>query len=84
MKQGAWIINVARGGMIDEEALYSSLKQGFLAGAALDVFEKEPYAGPLRELDNVILTSHIGSYAKESRIEMEIQSVHNLLTCISK
>ena len=79
MKDGAWLINVARGGAVDEEALFNSLKDGRLAGAALDVFKKEPYDGPLKELDNVILTPHIGSYAKEARVEMEIQAAKNLV-----
>ena len=50
-----------------------------MSGAALDVFEEEPYKGPLAELDNVILTPHIGSYAKEARIKMKIDAVENLL-----
>lgn len=79
MKKGAWLINTSRGGLVDEEALYFSLKDGYLSGAALDVFENEPYTGPLYELDNVILTPHIGSYARESRIEMEMQAVRNLI-----
>lgn len=79
MKKGAWLINTSRGNVVDEFALYEYLKNGHLSGAALDVFEEEPYKGPLRELDNVILTPHIGSYAKEARIEMEMQAVENLL-----
>lgn len=79
MKKGSWLVNVSRGGLIDEDALYLSLKHGHLAGAALDVFDKEPYNGPLKDLDNVVITPHIGSYAKESRIEMEIETVRNLL-----
>lgn len=79
MKKGAWLINTSRGGVVDEGALCEALENRHLAGAALDVFEQEPYAGPLRELDNVILTPHIGSYAKEARIKMEIQAVENLL-----
>ncbi len=79
MKRGSWLINASRGGLVDEKALYDALKKGHMAGAALDVFENEPYTGPLTELDNVILTPHIGSYAKEGRIEMEIQAVQNLL-----
>jgi D-3-phosphoglycerate dehydrogenase len=79
MKDGAWLINVSRGGTVDESTLYENLKNGHLAGAALDVFEQEPYNGSLKELDNVILTPHIGSYAKEARIEMERQAVENLL-----
>lgn len=79
MKKGSWIVNASRGGLIDEGALYRVIKEGHIAGAALDVFDQEPYAGPLRELDNVILTPHIGSYAKEARIQMEMDSVDNLL-----
>ena len=48
-------------------------------GAGLDVFNIEPYSGPLSKLDNVILTPHIGSYAKEIRIQMEIEAVQNLI-----
>jgi len=79
MKKGAWLINCARGGVVNEQALFKLLKQGHLSGAALDVFEHEPYSGPLAELDNVILTPHIGSYAREARIEMELQATKNLL-----
>lgn len=78
MKKGAWLVNTSRGGVVDEKVLYEHLKNGYLAGAALDVFEEEPYAGPIKELDNVIVTPHIGSYAKEARVEMEIQTVENL------
>jgi D-3-phosphoglycerate dehydrogenase len=79
MNKGSWLINVSRGGVVDEKALYKFLKDGWIYGAALDVFEKEPYNGPLKELDNIILTSHIGSYAKEVRIKMEKEAVENLL-----
>jgi len=84
MKEGAWIVNVARGGVVDEKALFSALQDGHLAGAALDVFEKEPYNGPLKKLENIILTPHIGSYAKEARIEMEIQAAKNLIEGLAK
>lgn len=79
MKKGSWVINVARGEAIDEAALLEALKSGHLAGAALDVFHQEPYQGPLKDLDNVILTPHIGSYAKEARVQMEIESAKNLM-----
>lgn len=79
MKQGAWLINAARGGMVDEQALYDALREGRLSGAALDVFAKEPYNGPLCELPQVILTPHAGSYAREARVAMEIETVRNLL-----
>ena len=68
MKNTAKIINTSRGGVIDEEALYSALKEGRLGGAALDVFEKEPaLENKLVELDNVILTPHIGAQTKEAQ-----------------
>jgi D-3-phosphoglycerate dehydrogenase len=79
MKKGAILINTSRGGLIDEKALYDALKSGHLGGAGLDVFEKEPYAGPLKEFDNIIITPHIGSYALESRVQMEIEAAKNLV-----
>ena len=79
IKDGSWLINTARGSLIHEDALFDALKSGKLNGAALDVFNDEPYKGPLSDLDNVILTPHIGSYARESRIAMEIEAVQNLL-----
>lgn len=79
MKQGSYLINCARGGMVDEDALYQVLQEGWLAGAAVDVFDEEPYTGALAKLDNVILTPHIGSYAIESRVEMETQAAKNLI-----
>lgn len=79
LKKGAWLINCARGGVLDEAALVSRLAEGSLAGAALDVFVEEPYSGPFTGLNNTILTPHIGSYAKEARIKMEIDTILNLL-----
>ncbi len=68
MKKTAKIINTSRGGVVDEDALYDALKNGTLGGAALDVFEKEPATGnKLAELDNVILTPHIGAQTKEAQ-----------------
>ncbi|MCW5599263.1 MAG: phosphoglycerate dehydrogenase [Nitrosomonas sp.] len=83
MKSGAIIINAARGGLVDEAALYDALLAGHLKGAALDVFEQEPYQGPLLKCDNITLTSHIGSLAKESRHRMEIEAAENLLRGLS-
>jgi len=79
MKKGAWLVNTSRGTSVDEGQLYKALKGGRLSGAAIDVFEREPYVGPLAKLNNVILTPHIGSYAREARVEMEKQAVLNLL-----
>lgn len=82
MKIGAYLINLSRGGIVNEEALYTALKSNHLCGATVDVFEQEPYTGPLTELDNIVLTPHIGSYAMESRLDMEIQAVKNLLEVV--
>jgi len=69
MKNTAHIINTARGGVIDEEALYNSLKDGSLAGAALDVFEVEPATGnKLITLPNFIATPHMGAQTKEAQL----------------
>lgn len=78
MKRGAYIINTSRGGLVDEHALYAALRAGRLTAAGIDTFTEEPYLGNLRELDNVVLTSHIGSYARESRIAMEKNAARNL------
>ncbi|SHN53910.1 phosphoglycerate dehydrogenase [Desulfovibrio litoralis] len=80
IKTGAYIINCARGGLIDEVELCKQLKDGKISGAALDVYSSEPYKGPLTELNNVILLPHVGSYAKETRINMENQTINNLIS----
>jgi D-3-phosphoglycerate dehydrogenase len=84
MKKGAVLVNAARGGLVDEEALYAALASGRLGGAALDCFEQEPYAGRLKELDSVLLTGHIGSYAEEARSMMERQALDNLLDVLKR
>lgn len=68
MKRGAYIINTARGGIINEKDLFNALVAGQLSGAALDVSDKEPMEddNPLRGLENVIITPHIGMYSKEA------------------
>ena len=69
MKKSARIINTSRGGIIDEDALYNALKEGNLAGAALDVFETEPPVGSkLTSLSNFILTPHVGAQTKEAQL----------------
>lgn len=68
MKNSAYLINCARGGIVDEEALYEALKNGDIAGAALDVFEVEPPRdSKLMELDNFICTPHLGAQAVEAK-----------------
>jgi D-3-phosphoglycerate dehydrogenase / 2-oxoglutarate reductase len=78
LPEGSIVINAARGGVLDEEALASALLSGHLDGAAMDVFADEPYAGPLCDIDNVVLTAHMGSYAKEARQLMENEAMQNL------
>ena len=79
IKPTALLINISRGGIVAEDALFEALSTGKLGGAAIDVFDQEPYAGPLTELDNVVLTPHIGSYAEEGKLLMEIEAVKNLI-----
>jgi len=78
------LVNTARGGMIDEDALAVALTEGRVGCACLDVFEQEPYAGPLTLAPNTILTTHIGSYAAEARAHMERLAVENLLASLGK
>jgi len=69
MKSTAYIINCSRGGTVDENALYHALKNGKIAGAGIDVFEKEPpQDSPLLKLNNVVLTPHLGANTKEGQI----------------
>jgi len=79
MKGGVMIINTGRGSFIDEEALYEGLSSGQIGSVGLDVFPEEPYNGKLIEFDNVVLTPHIATLTKESRLEMEIEATQNLL-----
>jgi D-3-phosphoglycerate dehydrogenase len=71
MKKGSFVINVSRGGLIDEIALLQALESDHIAGAALDCFEQEPYFGPLSKLECVQMTAHMGTYARETRDQME-------------
>lgn len=83
MKESAILINASRGGLVDENALAATLKNKGLAGAALDVFEEEPYNGALKDLDTVVLTAHTGSYAVEARQKQERQAAENLLDALN-
>jgi D-3-phosphoglycerate dehydrogenase len=84
LKDTSYVLNMSRGGLIDETALYSALKDNKIRGAALDCFENEPYNGKLLELENVQVTSHIGSYAIEARNQMEKESSLNLINELNK
>ena len=74
MKSDAVLINTSRGGIINELDLYEVMQSGHLSGAAIDVFEKEPYNGPLRDIERCLLTSHMGSMSVDYRTRMEIES----------
>ena len=74
MKPDAILINTARGGIINELDLANALNAGHLHGAAIDVFESEPYTGPLADIERCILTSHMGSMTVDCRTRMEIEA----------
>jgi D-3-phosphoglycerate dehydrogenase len=79
MKPGVFVLNAARGEVLDEEALREALDAGKVAGAWLDTFGREPYQGPLTGYDQVVLTPHVGSYTHEGRLQMELDAAENLI-----
>ena len=79
LKKNAIIINTSRSEILDYEYLYYLLKHNKIRGAALDVFDIEPYYGKLIKLQNTILTPHIGSYASEIRNQMEKEAVKSII-----
>ncbi|MEM2946807.1 MAG: glyoxylate reductase [Candidatus Bathyarchaeia archaeon] len=81
MKNTAYLINNSRGPVVDEKALYKALKEGWIAGAALDVFEQEPTPvdNPLLELDNIVVAPHISSASYETRSRMAEMVAENLV-----
>jgi D-3-phosphoglycerate dehydrogenase / 2-oxoglutarate reductase len=74
MKPDAMIINTSRGGIINEDDLYDVMMAGHLSGAAIDVFENEPYSGKLAEIERCLLTAHMGSMSLDCRMRMEIEA----------
>jgi D-3-phosphoglycerate dehydrogenase len=85
MKKTAYLINTARGGLIDEKALYDALRDGIIEGAALDVFQDEPpFNSPLLTLENILTTPHIGSYTHEALLDMGLIAVDNLIQNLKK
>jgi D-3-phosphoglycerate dehydrogenase len=83
MKPGAFLLNVARGGVISEAALAEGIRTGKVGGAWLDTFAREPYRGVLEGMSQVVLTPHVGSYTAECRIGMENEAVDNLLEALN-
>lgn len=83
MKPTAMLINAARGGIVDEQALYESLKEKRLAGAAIDAFEHEPLtSSPLYTLDNVIVSSHIAGYTENALTTLSTTCVEDVLAVL--
>jgi lactate dehydrogenase-like 2-hydroxyacid dehydrogenase len=84
MKRSALLVNTARGSIVDEEALVWALNEHLLAGAALDVFEREPAVHPgLLPLENVVLVPHLGSATRETRTAMADLAVRNVIAVLS-
>lgn len=85
MKKGAYLINTARGGIVDEAALYDALVSGHLSGAAMDVVEAEPMKAdhPLLTLDNVVVTPHIAAYSKEALDAVSLICAQNVVACLN-
>jgi D-3-phosphoglycerate dehydrogenase len=79
MKEDAIIINTARGGIINEQDLYDVMQSGHLSGAAIDVFDFEPYAGKLRDIQRCVLTAHMGSMSIDCRTKMEIKATEEAI-----
>lgn len=83
MKRGARIINCARGGIINEEALAKAVKDGIVGGAAIDVFTKEPpFENPLIELDRVIMTPHLGASTEEAQINVAVTVAEQIVNAL--
>ncbi len=83
LKPSAHVINIARGGIIDDGALIAALQEGRIAGAGLDVYENEPALDPrFLELDNVVLTPHIGSASRATRMTMAMLAADNLIAIL--
>ncbi|MFF2298298.1 2-hydroxyacid dehydrogenase [Arthrobacter sp. NPDC058127] len=84
MKSSAFLVNTARGPIVDEAALASALREGVIAGAGLDVFEREPQVHPeLLELENAVLVPHLGSATVETRTAMAMLAADNALAVLS-
>ena len=80
MKDGVWIVNAARGGIVDEAALYDALQSGKVAGAALDVFAREPTTeSPLLRLPHFICTPHLGASSEEAQEKVAVEIAHQVL-----
>jgi D-3-phosphoglycerate dehydrogenase len=84
MKPTAYVINTARGPIIDQAALIAALKAGRLAGAGLDVFEREPVeaGSPLLSLDNILVTPHTANVSNSSQVTVRRRTAHNIANAL--
>jgi lactate dehydrogenase-like 2-hydroxyacid dehydrogenase len=79
MRRTAFLVNTARGDVVDEAALVEALREGRIAGAGLDVYEREPEVAPaLLTMENVVLLPHLGSATEETRVAMGMRALENL------
>jgi D-3-phosphoglycerate dehydrogenase / 2-oxoglutarate reductase len=84
MKPSAYLINCARGGLVDEDALYDALKNKRIAGAALDVYENEPpKESPLLQLDNITFTPHLGASTREAQVAVSVEIARQVVTYLT-
>jgi glyoxylate reductase len=84
MKPTAYFVNTSRGAVVDEAALVAALQAGRIAGAALDVYEREPLtASPLFEMENVVVAPHLGSATVETRTAMAMLAARNVVEVLS-
>ena len=83
MKPDAIIINTSRGGIVNEHDLVEVMQSGHLSGAAIDVFEQEPYDGQLRKVERCLLTAHMGSMSIDCRTRMEIEATEEIVRFFS-
>lgn len=83
MKKDSFVINTSRGGIINEKDLYEVMVGGHLGGAAIDVFENEPYQGNLTEIDRCLLTAHMGSMSVDCRSQMELEATKEVVRFFS-
>jgi len=84
MKEDAIILNTARGGIINEDDLYDVLQTEYLSGAAIDVFDFEPYTGKLRDIERCLLTAHMGSMSVDCRTRMEIEATEEVVRFLTR
>jgi D-3-phosphoglycerate dehydrogenase / 2-oxoglutarate reductase len=86
MKKGAFVLNVSRGGVVDETALAKALNNGRIAGAGLDVYEHEPLSpdSPLLDAPNLVLTPHLGASTKEAQIQVALEVARSMRTALAQ